>query len=499
MTFKITNKWIYFFIVHAACLLGCLPLSKKAGNELTAQSVRDIIFNSNWVDTVGYKGFDFRPDTFNVLSYGARNDGIVLTTDHLQKALDACGAAGGGVVLLPDGKYLTGSLFVKSNTHVLISDNAMILGSYDLADYPEQKTRIQGTEIDWPMALINVNNAGNVRISGKGIIHGHGRIHWARYEYMLPLYLENDLRWILNYDCKRPRMLVVDNSRNVHISGITLMESPFWTIHLLYSNALTLDGVKVRNYTDVHAPSSDGIDIDSSRDILVQNCDVEAQDDNFCFKSGRDADGLRVNRPTEYVVLRNNRTGPGAGLVTFGSETSGGIRNVYITDMKAEGTRRGIRFKTARTRGGVVENILIENIEIDSAWRVFEILADWNPLTHSPVLPERYNFDSIPEYWRTFMLPVEPPEKGICYIRNIEINNLKATNCREAFHVVGDEVAPLENFVFNNLSIQSGTGGIIKDARDWKLNNASFIFADRKAIQLNNCSEMDEVFYKIPE
>lgn len=491
MKFRIIVRWKCFFIVQAVWLMGCSILSRNTGNELTAQSVRDIIFNTDWVDTVGYKGYVFQPDTFNVLDYGARKDGIVLTTVHLQKALDACGEAGGGVVLLPDGKYLTGSLFVKSNTHVLISDNVMILGSYDLADYPEQRTRIQGTELDWPMALINVNNASNVRISGNGIIHGHGRIHWARYEYMLSLYLENDLRWILNYDCKRPRMLVVDNSRNVHISGITLMESPFWTIHLLYSNAITLDGVKVRNYTDVHAPSSDGIDIDSSRDILVQNCDVEAQDDNFCFKSGRDADGLRVNRPTEYVVLRNNRTGPGAGLVTFGSETSGGIRNVYITDMKAEGTRRGVRFKTARTRGGVVENILIENIEIDSAWRVFEILADWNPLTHSPVLPERYNFDSIPEYWRTFMLPVVPPEKGICYIRNIEINNLKATNNRVAFHVMGDEVAPVSGFVLKNISIEVGTGGIINNANGWKLQEADFSFDDGRPIEMTNCNNMD--------
>ncbi len=469
-------------------LIYCLFLSFF---QVSGQKLRDTILQNHWVENAGYKCYSFPTDTFNVLKFGARNDGIILTTSHIQKALDACAESGGGVVYFPEGKYLSGSIFVKSNTHVLFSDSCMLLGSYDLADYPEQKTRIQGTELIWPVALINVNDAKNVKISGNAVIHGHGRIFWAKAEYMLPLYSENDLRWIINYDCKRPRMLVVDNSSNVNISGLTLKESPFWTVHILYSNHVTVDGIKIRNATEVKAPSSDGIDIDSSTDILVQNCDIACNDDNFCLKSGRDADGLRVNKPTKYVVIRNNKTGKGAGLITFGSETSGGINHIYVSNMKADSTSRGIRFKTARTRGGVIENILIENIELNNVNRIIEVLADWNPKTHSPVLPERYMSDSLPEYWKTFLLPVNPPEKGICYIRNVEINHLTtAGNNLEAFYVDGDTLAPVENFVFRNVNISSETAGSIKNVKGWKTINSNFNFADKSNIEMLNCSDM---------
>lgn len=459
--------------------------------DASGQKLRDTILHGNWVETAGYKGHVFPADTFNILKFGARNDGIILTTSHIQKALDACDESGGGVVYFPAGKYLSGSLFVKSNTHLFFSDSCMLLGSYDLSDYPEQKTRIQGTELIWPVALININDAKNVKISGNGIIHGHGRIFWAKAEYMLPLYLENNLRWIINYDCKRPRMLVVDNSSNVSISELTLLESPFWTVHILYSNQVTVDGVKIRNATEVKAPSSDGIDIDSSNDVLVQHCDIECHDDNFCLKSGRDADGLRVNRPTEYIVIRNNRSGKGSGLITFGSETSGGINHVYVSNMKADSTSRGIRFKTARTRGGIIENILIENIELKNVSRVVEVLSDWNPKTHSPVLPEKYQSDSLPQYWKTFLLPVDPPEKGICYIRNVEINHLTATgNNEKAFLVDGDALAPVENFVFRNSNIISQTAGSISNAKGWRALNSNFTFEDKSEIEMVNCVDM---------
>lgn len=458
--------------------------------EASGQKLRETILQDNWVEKTGYKGYTFPTDTFNVLDFGARNDGVILTTQHIQKALDACAESGGGVVSFPAGKYLTGSIFVKNNTHLLLSDSSMLLGSYDLDHYPEQKTRIQGTELIWPVALVNVNNAKNVKISGNGVIHGHGRVFWAKAEYMLPLYLENDLRWIINYDCKRPRMVVIDNSSNVVISGLTLKESPFWTVHILYSEGVTVDGVTIRNATEVKAPSSDGIDIDSSTDVLVQNCDIDCHDDNFCIKSGRDADGLRVNRPTEYVVIRNNKSRAGSGLITFGSETSGGMNHIYVSNMQAEGTARGIRFKTARTRGGIIENILIENIEMQNVARIIEVLSDWNPKTHSPVLPERYKSDSLPDYWKTFLLPVEPPEKGICYIRNVEISHLRATG-KEAFFIDGDSLAPVENFFFEDIDISSETSGKIKNAKGWKGVDVNCYSADKSSVEMENCMDME--------
>jgi polygalacturonase len=460
-------------------------------SRASAQDFQTSFFEGNWVENIGFKGYVFPADTFDVMDYGAKNDGIFKSTEGIQKAIDACALAGGGVVRIPEGRYLIGSLFLKSGIHLLIDEGTTVLGSMDLGDYDYRMTRMNGIEMEWPMGIINVVDARNVKISGKGTIHGQGKPFWEKFWYMEKNYSEKGLRWVVMQECERPRMIVTQNASNVHISELTLRESAFWTVHILYSKQVTIDGVTIRNNDDdIHGPSTDGIDIDSSEDVLVQNSDIDCNDDNFCLKSGRDADGLRVNRPTRYVVLRNNIARAGAGLITFGSETSGGISHVYAHDMVADGNRNAIRFKSASVRGGYIKHILIEDIEIRNTHRVFAVEMNFNPKASYPELPDNYHYDSIPDAWKVLLQKVEPPEKGICTVQNIYLKNITATDSRTAFHVEGFEEQPAEDFIFENVKVHTKNAGTIKYAKDWKKINSKFTYDDSKAPEIIDSSKM---------
>lgn len=462
---------------------------------VNAENFRSSFFEGDWVEKAGARDFELQADTFNVLSYDAPNKGIFDATSSLQAAIDDCASAGGGVVLVPEGKYLTGSIFLKDNVHLVLAENATLLASMDISDYPEMDTRVAGFEMKWPVAVVNVLDAENVKISGKGTINGRGKPFWKKFYYMRDLYADNGLRWAADYDCKRPRMLLISESENIHVSGVTFRESAFWTVHVLYSGHVTLDGLVIRNNNEEKGPSTDGIDIDSSEYVLVENCDIDCDDDNICIKAGRDADGLRVDRPSRYIVIRKNKTYAGAGLITFGSETSGGINHVYVHDMQADGTARGVRFKSARTRGGVIEDILIEDLKIKNTPFVFEFTMNWNPEYSYTLLPEAFEDEDIPERWETLLQRVHPPEKGICEVRDVMLSRIDVSGkCWKAFNVEGFEEAPLENFIFEQVHLHTETAGSIKHAKSWKVIDSEFIFDDGGSVELVNTSDMAPAF-----
>lgn len=255
-------------------------------------------------------------------------------------------------------------MFIKSGVNLEIAAGVELRGSTDLNDYPEIDTRVAGIEMKWPAALINILGQKNAAITGKGLVNAQGKIFWDKYWSMRKDYEKKNLRWIVDYDCKRPRTVLIANASDISIKDITLQEAGFWTVHILYSTHITADGIIIRNNVNGHGPSTDGIDIDSSSWVLVQHCDIDCNDDNFCLKSGRDADGLRVNRVTEYVLIQQCISRAGGGLITLGSETSGGIRHILARNLSAEGTGVGIRLKSATTRGGVIEDIHFEQIKV---------------------------------------------------------------------------------------------------------------------------------------
>jgi polygalacturonase len=441
-----------------------------------------------WVKGVGAKTQPTAKTVFAAAKYGAVGDGKTLNTVALQKAIDAA-AKKGGVITLAPGQYLTGSLFLKKGVTLHLDKGVTLLGSQDLKDYPEIQTRVAGIEMKWPAALLNILDQDNVAITGEGTVDGQGKPFWDKYWAMRKEYETKGLRWIVDYDAKRPRLLLMSNASNITLTGVTLQRSGFWTVHVLYSKNVTVDGITVRNNLGGHGPSTDGIDIDSSSYVLVQNSDIDCNDDNFCLKAGRDADGLRVNRPAEYIVIQNCVAGAGGGLFTCGSETSGGIRHVIARNLKAKGTKIGIRLKSALNRGGIVEDIRVDNIEMDGVGTAILLTMDWNSAYSYSTLPEGYTDATLPPHWKAMLTKVDP-EKGLPHFRDVAISNVRVQNAKIAISAEGQPNSLLEGMTLENVTMTAETAGSLSYAKDWIIKNVNITAKDNEPIAVQNSSKI---------
>jgi polygalacturonase len=456
-----------------------IALILSFNNTVEANPLNNELPYLQWTNEVGAQKMPDRDNVFNVADYGAVNDGKTLSTKAIQAAIDA-------------GAYLTGSVFVKKGVNLRIDKDVTILGSQDISDYPEIDTRVAGIEMRWPAALINVIDQDNVAVTGKGSIHAQGKPFWDKYCTMRRNeYEPKGLRWVVDYDCKRPRTLLISNSTNVTLKDITLKQTGFWTVHILYSKYVTVDGIVIRNNVGGSGPSTNGIDIDSLMFILVENCDIDCNDDNFCFKAGRDADGLRVNRPTEYVVIRNCISRAGGGLITFGSETSGSIRHVLAHNLRAKGTGIGVRFKSARTRGGTVEDIHIRDIEMDDVGTAVDVSLNWNPSYSYSSLPDGYDPNTIPSHWKTLLRKVEPPERGIPEIKNVHLSKITVHSAKRAISVSGTKESIVKDFIFYDVAIKADTAGRISFAQGWKFEKVSIKAEDNSQLNPQHCTDMN--------
>ena len=419
-----------------------------------------------------------RAAAFDVAAYGAKPDGTTLNTAAIQQAIDAAAKAGGGVVVFQPGVYLSGALFLKSGMELRLDEGVEIRGVQDLAAYPVMQTRVAGIEMPWPSALINVYRQARVKIGGKGSIDGDGKIWWDKYWKMRRQdYEPIGLRWAADYDCRRPRLIQVYDSTDVEVRGLTLKRSGFWTVHICYSRRVTVDGVTIRNNIGGRGPSTDGVDIDSSSDVLVAHCDIECNDDAICLKAGRDADGLRVNRPTEKIRIYDNTVRGGEAGVTIGSETSGGIRDVDVKGLTVlSPVPAGILFKSATTRGGTIENIAIADVTTVGVATSVSISLNWNPAYSyakmpegdSPALPA--GMKEMPDYWKV-LTAVVPPGKGMPHFRHVLISGWKSTGAQRAFAVSSSADSPLVDFTFRDIEIEAKTAGTIANAQGWKMEN----------------------------
>lgn len=439
----------------------------------------------SWADSVGSRQIPENKVTLSANSFGAVADSMILSTEAIQKAIDSCSVSGGGEVFLSPGYYQTGALFIKSNVNLRLDKGVTLLASTDIHCYPEFRSRIAGIEMVWPAAVINIIDAKKAALSGEGTLDCRGKVFWDKYRAMRQEYEDKGLRWIVDYDCKRVRGILVERSSDITLSNFTLMRTGFWGCQVLYSDHCTIDGLTINNNIGGHGPSTDGIDIDSSTNILIDNCDVDCNDDNICIKSGRDADGLRVNRPTENVVIRNCIARQGAGLITCGSETSGSIRNVLGYNLKAIGTSAVLRLKSAMNRGGTIEHIYMTRIEADNVRQVLAADLNWNPSYSYSTLPDEYKDKEIPEHWKVILTPVDPPEKGYPYFRNVYLSEIKATNVQEFISASGwNDTLRLENFYLYNIEAQANKPGKIRFTRNFNLTNVTLNVKDKGAIKL---------------
>ena len=417
-----------------------------------------------------------QPPILRANDFGAIPDGKTIATAAIQRALDQAANSGAEVTFAP-GTYLTGSIFIHSGTHLFLPENVTLLGSQSAADYPLLPTRIAGIEMTWPAALVNVRDQHDVTIDGKGTIDGDGAIWWKSYWDLRKTYEPRGLRWAADYDARRPRLLLLQNAGNVHIGGgLQLRRSGFWTVQVLYSHDITVSGLTIRNNEGGKGPSTDGIDIDSSRKVLVEHADIDVNDDALCLKSGRDSDGLRVNRATEDIVIRDSIIRHGAAAITIGSETSGGFRNIEAYNLTAlSGVPSGVLFKSAHTRGGFAKNIRIHDLTLQGVAVPIHIPMNWNPSYSYATLPA--GVEDPPPYWIALTTKV-PKAQGLPHFSDVHLWNIHATGAKIAFDVSAYPDAPLRDFTLDHLNIEAATAGHIDDAIHWKLSDNILRTAD---------------------
>ena len=451
----------------------------------------------SWADQVGAQRTPENTE-WDAGKFGLRNDTSVFSTPAIQAAIDACHQQGGGTVVVAPGYYKIGALFIKSGVNLHLSKGTTLLASDNIQDYPEFPSRIAGIEMTWPSAVINIMDAENAALTGEGFIDCRGKVFWDKYWAMREEYEKKNLRWIVDYDCKRVRGVLVSNSKHITLKDFTLVRTGFWACQILYSDHCSVSGLTINNNIGGHGPSTDGIDIDSSTNILVENCDVDCNDDNICIKAGRDADGLRVNRPTENVVVRNCIARKGAGLLTCGSETSGSIRNVLAHDLIAYGTGSVLRLKSSMNRGGTVENIYVTGVEADSVSNVLEVDLNWHPKYSYSKLPVEYESREIPAHWKIMLTPVEPKEKGYPHFRNVYFSHVRAKRSKCFITASGwNDSLRIENFYLFNIRAQVKTAGKIVYGKKVRLSKNYLEKEDKRQVkQEYNIDKKKEIRYQ---
>jgi polygalacturonase len=377
-------------IAAPSLLLGCRSASRGAAAASAAGPAASASGATGW-DLVPEILRRIVPPTFpardfDVTQYGAVGDGRTDCTAAIRRAIEACHAAGGGRVVVPAGRFLTGPVHLRSNVNLHVRRDATLAFSQDPRAYlPAVLTRWEGMELMGYSPLIYAYEQTNVAVTGEGTLDGQAdTTHWWPWkggkedgwrEGMPTQKPERDRlmemveagtpvgRRVFAEDSKlRPQFIQPYRCRNVLIEGVTLLRSPMWEIHPVLCTNVTVRGVRI----ETHGPNNDGCDPESCRDVLIEDCYFDTGDDCIAIKSGRNADGRRINVPSENIVIRNCRMKDGHGGVTIGSEISGGVRNVFAErcQMDSPNLDRALRFKNNAMRGGVLEHVYMRDVTI---------------------------------------------------------------------------------------------------------------------------------------
>lgn len=445
----------------------------------------------------------FADNAVSIADFGARPDGLTLNSHAFARAIDAVAAKGGGKVVVPQGLWLTGPVVFKSNINLHLEQGAVVIFSRDFSLYPVVQKSFEGLETYRCQSPISGTNLHNIAITGRGIIDGSGeawrpvkksKLTAAQWKELVAAGgvlnekkdtwwpSENALRGSYNVidqnvpaaktaadftlikDYLRPVMVSFVACKNVWLDGVTFQNSPAWNIHPLMCENLTVSNLTVRN--PWYSQNGDGIDIESCKNTVVYNSSFDVGDDAICIKSGKNEDGRRRGMPAENLIVKGCTVYHGHGGFVVGSEMSGGVRNVSVSGCTFLGTDVGLRFKSTRGRGGVVENIWISDVDM------MNIPAE--PLLFDLFYGGKSAIEAR-EDGDTPDSSLHRVDETTPQFRNIFIKNITCNGADRAMYFNGLPEMNVQNVTVNNVVITSKRGAEISQSTDVKLTNIKIV------------------------
>ena len=489
------------------------------------QSEIQEIIKSNDIDI--YHGIEFEmpevkttnfPDyEVRISDFGAVSGGLFKNTDAFAKAINNVNSKGGGRIIVPRGIWLTGPITFKSNINLHLEDGSLILFSDNFDDYPLIKTSFEGLHTVRCISPINAFEVENIAITGHGIIDGNGDAwrpvkkgkmtsgQWNKLLNSGGILSTDEKIWFPTESSKkgyesssnfnvpdligdselesvkdflRPVMVSIVSSKRILLDGPTFQNSPAWNIHPLKSEDIIIRNLSVKN--PWYSQNGDGLDLDSCKNVLIYNNTFDVGDDAICFKSGKNEDGRKLGMPTQNVIVKNNIVYHAHGGFVIGSEMSGGVKNVHVSNCTFLGTDVGLRFKSTRGRGGVVENIYISNIDminIPTEAIRFNMFYGGN----SPILEEDQNTEDEQRDEKLVPVTEETPS-----FKNIFMKNKKATGSQQAAFFMGLPEMSLQNVSLENSIFETKKGIVAIDVDGLKLSNVEIIATNDNALTIYN-------------
>ncbi|MFD2285453.1 glycoside hydrolase family 28 protein [Pedobacter petrophilus] len=510
-------KHISGSLCRSKIALACILIS-SAGMALAQQKVSLPIIQQ----------VKIKNDTTSIITFGAKGDGVTLNTESINKTIASVSQKGGGVVLIPSGLWLTGPVELKSNVNLHLKRDAILQFTDDFNQYKLVEGNWEGRPAWRNQSPISGTNLENIAITGTGIIDGNGgawrmvkkdkltESQWKTLVASGGIVREDGKMWFPSAktvkgsntknagvvepgktakdyedikDFLRPNLLVLTNCKKILLEGVTFQNSPAWNLHPLLCEDLTLRNLQVKN--PWYAQNGDGVDVESCKNVLIEGSTFDVGDDGICIKSGRDEAGRKRGVPTENVIVRNNVVYHAHGGFVIGSEMSGGAKNIWVYDCSFIGTDIGLRFKTTRGRGGIVENIYVNNINmIDIPGEA--ILFDMYYAAVDPIVLAGEKRDAI----KSVMVPVteETPQ-----FRNFYIKDVVANGAEKAIFFRGLPEMNIKDIHLENVTIQSKKGIEIIEATGIFLKNVNVITENSNpVVDIQNSSNIniDNLQYK---
>ncbi|QMW04332.1 glycoside hydrolase family 28 protein [Spirosoma foliorum] len=453
----------------------------------------------------------FRKDTLTISKFGAVADGLTLNTIAINKAIEQCNRAGGGVVLVPRGLWLTGPIALKNNVNLHLAKGALVQFTNQRTAYPLVNTTWEGEDAVRNQAPISGVDLENIAITGEGILDGAGDAwrmvkkskltddQWKKLVASGGVLNDKKDMWYPSAqsfkgatmtvkagqdrayyedikDFLRPNMVSLTRCKRILLEGVTFQNSPAWCLHPLLCENITLRNVTAKN--PWYAQNGDGLDLESCRNGLVENCLFDVGDDGICIKSGRDEQGRKRGVPTENIIVRNCRVYHAHGGFVIGSEMSGGVKNLYVSNCTFMGTDVGLRFKTARGRGGIVENIFVDGIDMtDIAGEA--ILFDMYYAAKDPV-PQQGESNELP------VIPAQPLSEVTPQFRAFQIRNVTCKGAETGIMVRGLPEMAVKDILIENAVLQSRKGFVCIEAENIRLKNVTLMSPAKTLMQIQN-------------